>query len=253
MIEYDTFIYLDVYRTGSTHIINLLDRIYDGMPIQTFRHASLTKGRPLGFTGGKTVFTTVRNPWDWYVSLWAYGSDGKSAIRRHLLPHLGARELDALYDASEPRAAFGRWLRFMNDPAQLNRVMQEHLPQSGLASIIGLYSYRFLRVTTRYPRFLLRYPLIRNPAGAASHHRMFRAYDTVLRNETLDADLIAFVEKHPERFRRGAADMIRAAGTMPSNASSRSKASYRDYYTDSSAALVADRDSLFITTFDYRF
>ena len=163
MIEYDRFIYLDVYRTGSSHILALLPKITEANLVRTERHASITRAHPFSRGRGKLVFTSVRNPWDWYVSLWAYGADGKSAIRRYLAEHLGADEIARLYDRERPAQAFRVWLKTMHEPAILNRVMQEHLPQSGLAPIVGLYTYRFLRVTTVYPRLLLRWPLIRTP------------------------------------------------------------------------------------------
>lgn len=253
MIEYDAFIYLDVYRTGSTHVIGLLDRLCVQPSVQGFRHASLTKGRRLGLAGGKTVFTTVRNPWDWYVSLWAYGTDGKSAIRKHLAPHVSARDMAALYDRSDAVASFRRWLHLMHDPAVLDRVMKEHLPQSGLSSAIGLYTYRFLRVTTRFPRLLLRRPFIGSPQGALRHHRLFRAYDTLMRNETLDDDLLALVERFPASFRPGAADVIRSEAANRANSSTRTLDSYRSYYGEEEAGLVARRDGFFRDAFGYRF
>ncbi len=253
MIEYESFIYLDVYRTGSTHVVALLAKIANEKPVRIFRHSSLTKGRPFGFDGGKVVFTTVRNPWDWYVSLWAYGAGGKSAIRKYLASHLGADELAPLYDRNDPATSFRRWLRLMHDPRVLERVMQEYLPQSGLAPVLGLYTYRFLRVTTRFPRLLLRNVFIRNPQGAEAHLRRFGAYDSVLHTETLTADLLAFVDRNRRRFKPDAAEIIRNADETPANASRRSLGSYRDYYDEESAALVAGRDRLFTDVFGYRY
>jgi hypothetical protein len=253
MIEYDNFIYLDVYRTGSTHVIGLLEQICEGRPVRAFRHSSLTKARPLGLTGGKRVFTSVRNPWDWYVSLWAYGADGKSAIRRHLARKFNRQELVALYDKTDPVASFRRWLGVVHDPAILNAAMKEHMPESGLAPVIGLYTYRFLRVTTRYPRLLLRRPFINSPAGAVSYHRMMKAYGAVLRNETLSDDLVNFVIAHPAGFRSQAADIIRAADSRPANTSGRTLPSYRAYYRDIDAALVSNRDQFFADEFGYAF
>src|SRR5438477_75721 len=181
MIEYDRFIYLDVYRTGSSHILALLPKINEGKLLRTDRHAAVTKAHPVSRGSGKLVFASVRNPWDWYVSLWAYGADGKSAIRRYLSAYLAAAEVDRLYDSENPAEAFRNWLLTMHDPAMLKRIMREHLPQSGLAPIVGLYTYRFLRVTTLYPRILLRWPLIRSPEDALRHHERFKAWSEVLR------------------------------------------------------------------------
>lgn len=252
MIEYEDFIYLDVYRTGSSHIIGLLQQVSLGPPVKIFRHAALTKAHPLGLTR-KTVFTSVRNPWDWYVSLWAYGSDGKSAIRRYLAGHFKPKDLAALYDKADAVNSFQRWLAVMHDKAMLARVMKEHLPESGLAPVLGLYSYRFLRVTTRFPRLLLRRPFIRAASQARSYHRFLKVHATVLRNETLSADFAAFVETHPAGFRADAAAIIRAADIRPANASGRTLGGYRAYYRDSDAALVAARDRFFIDEFGYGF
>ncbi len=252
MIEYGSFIYLDVYRTGSTHIIGLLEKISLERPVRSFRHASLTKGHVFGLTR-KTVFTSVRNPWDWYVSLWAYGSDGKSAIRRYLAEHFKPKDLAALYDKTAAVQSFQRWLAVMHDPQLLDKIMKEHLPESGLAPVIGLYTFRYLRVTTRFPRLLLRQPFIRSPSGAQSYHRLLKAHGTVLRNETLSEDFAGFVEKHPAGFRTDAAAIIRAASTRPANASGRTLENYRAYYRDSDAALVAERDRFFVDEFGYRF
>ena len=253
MIEYDSFIYLDVYRTGSSHVLGLLASISREKCVRAYRHAALTKAHPLGFVAGKRVFTTVRNPWDWYVSLWAYGCDGKSAIRRYLAAHIGERELAELYDKSDAAPSFRRWLHLMHDPVMLQRLMKEHLPQSGLAPVIGLYTYRFLRVTTRWPRLLLRRALIGNPADALRHHQRFRAYHEVLRTESLDDDLAGFVSRNPKWFRPEAAAIIGKASISRQNASDRPLAAYRDYYDDESARLVGIRDQFFSAAFGFSY
>lgn len=255
MIEYDSFIYLDVYRTGSTHVIGLLGRITEERLIRSHRHASLTGGGRLGVTGGKFIFTTVRNPWDWYVSLWAHGADGKSAIRRYLSANLETKDFRAVYDESNPVDSFRRWLVLMHDAAILDSVMMENMPRSGLAPVLGLCTYRFLRVTTLHPRFLLRRLLVRSPSGSVRYHGVLKAYEKALRNETLSADLIELVERNSGRcrFRPDAADIIRAADAKPENASGRTLSTYREYYDERCAELVASRDRFFIDEFGYRF
>jgi hypothetical protein len=242
MIEYDRFIYLDVYRTGSTHVLKRLADAVGGKPLRFHRHAAVTKARPLAFIGGKFTFATVRNPWDWYVSLWAFGAAGNSAIRRYLSAHLPEAEVAALYDGSMPARSFQRWLKLMHDPAVLDRIMQEHLPQSGLAPVMGLYSYRFLRVATLYPRLLLRKRFV---SSAEGHLRRFKAYSEVVRTETLDAGLDRVLQK-----------LRLAPGQSPPrliNASPRSLPDYRDYYDTASRNLVAARDRMFGDVFGYEF
>ena len=255
MIEYENFIYLDVYRTGSTHIMNLLGTICEERMVRTRRHMSLTLGRPHGLTSGKLVFATVRNPWDWYVSLWAHGADGKSAIRRYLSSHLDQKQLDALYDRADSAASFQRWMATVHDPLVLNKVMKEFLPQSGLASEIGLYSYRFLRVTTRFPIIFLRRPFLLSAEKASSFLESHRAYSLVMRNEHLTDDLVSFVETYKAqfRFKPNAVELIRKADNNRRNASGRKLASYRDYYDEASVQLVAKRDRLFSDAFGYEY
>ena len=255
MIEFENFVYLDVYRTGSRHTIRLLKRISNEHPVRAWRHSSITKGGPFAHPKGKVVFTTVRNPWDWYVSLWCYGANNLEAIHRYLNDVLSQDEVNRLYDTTNPQAAFRKWLRTMHDPHFCNRFMQEYYPQSRLSSFMGLYTYRFLRVTTRYPRFFLHRWRIRDAAAIRPFHARRKAYDFVLFNENLTDDLVGFVSRYGNRcrFKRNAAETIRRRDDTRLNSSERPLAGYREYYDDDLRALVETRDAFFIEEFGYRF
>src|SRR5690349_7225716 len=152
MIEYKKFIYLDVYKTGSTHIHFLLKKIIKDKPVRVKRHAPLTKGRPFTWKGGKLVFATVRNPWDWYVSMWAYGHTVENPLYEHIKQGFGQEKLNELYEMDNPKVAFPKWLKSMHDPAFLAQALKGHrLPSSGLMGFMGFYTYRFMRVTMPYP------------------------------------------------------------------------------------------------------
>ena len=70
----DHIIYLHLQKTGGTHITDLLVRYLGGTVIN--KH-----GRLDCYPAGRTVIGSVRNPWDWYVSLFAYGCMGEGAIK----------------------------------------------------------------------------------------------------------------------------------------------------------------------------
>lgn len=255
MIEFKHFIYLDVYRTGSTHIIKLLRRISLSEEIRIWRHYPITTAGYLVRPGRRVVFTSVRNPWDWYVSLWSHGVDGHSAIRRFMLGTLPEKEVASYYDREKPAQSFGRWLAAIHDPAFVDANLEEGYPQSRLSSVIGLYSYRFQRVTTRFPWFFLRRNQIRQPEALREFHRKRKVYSVVLKTENLTEDLASFVETHGARcnFKEDAADILRKFSHRNRNASTRLLPHYRDYYTDESAKMVAERDRFFLDEFGYSF
>lgn len=255
MIEFENFVYLDVYRTGSKHTIKLLKKITEERELRGWRHSSITKGSPFAMPRGKIVFATVRNPWDWYVSLWSYGANKLEAIRRYLEEVLPQDEVKGLYDTGNPEAAFRKWLRAMHDPDFSSRFMHEGYPRSRLSPFMGLYTFRFQRVTTRYPHFFLRRWRIRNAGAIRPFHARRKAYDFVLFNERLTEDLIAFVTQHGDRcrFKKNAVEIIRRADVNRINASLRPLADYRRYYDEESQALVERRDAFFIDEFGYRF
>jgi len=154
----------------------------------------------------------------------------------------------ALYDRRNEAGSFRRWLAMMHDPDVLQKVMREHLPQSGLAPVLGLYTYRFLRVTTRWPKLLLSRRMIGTVDDALRHHGRFCAYHDLLRAETLDHDMAAFVAANPGSFRADAAQLL-AGEPARQNTSGRMLGGYRDYYDAPSRTLVAVRDRFFTGAF----
>lgn len=255
MIEFEKYIYLDVYKTGSSHLKHLLPEITDGPMIRMRRHAPLTAGRPYTWTGGKLVFATVRNPWDWYTSLWSYACERKGAIWRFFSEALAKKELRLMFDTGDAKASFERWLRAVNDKDFMERVIRNNLPESGLAGIVGLYTFRFMRVTTPYPTLLLKNWMVGDIDAAIRYQRRFALYREILRSESLNDDLIAFVRQHRARcrFKPDAEAIIEKFARKPRNTSARILPGFQDYYTDETRALVAEKDRLFVELFGYRF
>src|SRR4051812_35017204 len=80
MFVSDRLIYIQMQKTASTHIARVLAEVVGGEQHQ--QHIRLRGDRD-----GRLVVVSVRSPWDWYVSLWAYGcrgGGGRSGVRERL-------------------------------------------------------------------------------------------------------------------------------------------------------------------------
>lgn len=257
MIEYEKFIYLDVYKTGSTYVVSLLNKLMPEKPLRSHRHAPLTKGRPFFWKQGKFAFATVRNPWDWYVSMWAYSIKQPNVLFfRDVRAALGEEEAKKLFDPENPKQSFAIWLKSISDPVFLNKVMAGHpYARTSVNRFLGFYSYRFIRVTTPHPALCLHRGYMWNMGRAIAHQKRWALYDNVLKSETLTEDFSSFVLKNRKRFgfKTNAADILKRNAPTPKNTSDRTLTSYRDYYTDELRDLVAKRDRLMIELFDYEF
>jgi len=69
MINHPKFIYLHIPRTGGTFISKFLEEYVKNTIRTKKRHISLDK---LGKINNKFVFSSIRNPYNWYVSWWKY-------------------------------------------------------------------------------------------------------------------------------------------------------------------------------------
>jgi len=236
-------------------MIHLLRQITEESEIRLWRHYPISAAGYLVRPGQRVIFTTVRNPWNWYVSLWSHGMDGHSAIRRFLKEKMPERQVAELYSAANPKESFQRWLAVIHNPDFVNKFLGEGYPRSKLSPVMGLYTYRFQRVTTRFPYFFLRPWFIKNPEEIAEFHRHRKVYQTVLRTENLTADFTNFIRTHGERcgFKPEAENIVNEMSRLKRNASTRLLPHYRDYYDEESRRCVELRDHFFIDEFGYQF
>lgn len=81
MLEFDSFVYLDLQKSGSSFLRDKLNNIVDGEAIQTKKHAPLRK------VTDKPKIMTIRHPIFYYYSLWSYGIDGRGGFYKNMLEH----------------------------------------------------------------------------------------------------------------------------------------------------------------------
>jgi hypothetical protein len=268
MIVADKLIFLELQKTGCTHIAELLKK---SLPCEQIgKHNRLPADFPVK---SRLVVGSVRNPWDWYVSLWTYGCGGQGGLYRNLTQswsltghglrqNLGLGLARSLRDLGRPRhhwrmlyadcrdaGRFRDWLRLILDHERRHD-LREGYGESAISQLAGLMTYRYFYLFSRDAA-----PLY-SPAGLASLDDL-RALDAennvlgaVIRNERLQDDLIATLRTAGYPLEEK--DYQAIATPHRTNASKRIRR--LDYYYDpETAALVQAKEAFLIQKYGYRF
>jgi hypothetical protein len=263
MFVSDRLVFLELHKTGCSHVRKILSLALDGRIVSKHNQAT-----PDLFTEGRIFVGSVRNPWDWYVSLWGFGCDGKGALRynlTHRLRGLGWRTaplqatatlltrsnnsrawLATYRDANDP-AAFRDWLHMLHDEA-FSRDIGEGYGNGTMRKVAGLMTYRYLRLfSTRAGEDAGLTDLSsQSSIEAWDAERTF--VDTFIHTEALEADTLRILDDQglaPREEKRAAILAI-----PKTNTSSRKRA-FASYYDPDTIALVAERERLIIGRFGY--
>lgn len=273
MFVHDRFVCLQLQKCASVRIGEILREHVGGQMRGHHERIDI----PLG---DRKVIASIRDPWSWYVSLWAFGCKGSGGVRYRLteppararsLPRSllraranerplaeAVRDFDAwrrrdpsswepLYADVDDPELFRAWLRRVLDPAPA-RVLDPHYGSSGVARVAGLLTWRYLRL---YVRDL-----------SALHARSRRSYEDlvaldqrenvctyIMRIDRLAEELLAALAAvgcPPDDAQREA---IVAAAGVRSNVS-RHRPSV-EYYDAPTVALVAERERLIVDKHGY--
>ena len=260
-------VYLQMQKTGSTHVTKVLQQFVGGK--KGMRHGQMTD--PEKFRK-RFIFSSVRNPWDWYVSLYSFGCAGSGGFRKYLvhvplseIRHAIAEKDWAMTRAALTRAAinplrglkFRRLYRDVNNTdnfrAWLKLVLGEegqHIIKEGygtsqIKTSVGFMTYRFLALTTDYNKWMTEGRAARTLDEVRAFADANSITRRILRMETLNEELL-------EVMKSVGADvsMEKLEEIGKTNASEHRK--YNDYYDDETYRLVAERDRFIIERFGYQ-
>ena len=259
-------VYLQMQKTGSTHVTRVLREHTKGKSRE--RHEQLEDYERYA---DRLIASSVRNPWDWYVSLWAFGCAGSGGFHKYLVHtpwseirhawrygkagamagalartaiRAGRRpDWKALYSDASNEANFRAWLKLVLGEEGLH-IQKEGYAVSPVKSVIGFMTYRFLALTTAYDKW--------NEIG-----RQTRTFDElerfadahtitkrILRMETLNGDIYDMMQSVGSKITM---EDIEAIGKT--NVSVHRK--YDTYYDDEAYRLVAERDRFIIDRYGY--
>jgi hypothetical protein len=283
MLISEKLIFIELQKTGSTHIKGLLKKLVGGE--NDGKHNVPTDEQ---IASGKKFIASIRDPWSWYLSLWAYGCLQKGELYERLTNEKKWRKM---LDKAEARAgeapepddegegaekgkgkgkvlpdhftperaktywyadpdnaeAFREWLHAVLSVQPLRKVLESGYGKSPISRAGGLMTFRYFALCTKNGE---------NVDKAVSTLEALRSYDQAncfidyfVRNESLSDDLIKAVEGCGVDLDDDKRKVIRDA--KKTNVSSRPHGPDH-YYDDASKQLVARREKFIIEKFGYK-
>jgi len=224
------------------------------------------------FTGGKSFLGSIRDPWDWHVSLWAFGCHGKGSVYVSVTvdglrirgrgwtrnPFSAACELlqsqpnsnvpkwrRVYQDARDP-GAFREWLHMMYDIE--SRPDAEGYAHCSMSRVAGFLTYSYLKTFACKGGGHAGLNTINSFAQLSEYEKQHCFIDHFIRNENLESDLISALKLTGHEI---SADTEQKVLSRPrTNATSRKRA-LGYYYDDETERLVSSWDRLVVEKFGY--
>lgn len=176
MHEFETFVYLDTQKTGSTFISYVLTECTNEQIVRFEKH------RPVGedYSPDKFHFISVREPRDQYVSLYSHGCNGAGGLSRRLRK----KGHGDFYDSTW--RGFRRWLKFILDLEQAPLLDDIYGEEKAIHDLIGFQTYRYLELAMKDPVETLKACNTKDDLRAAYKEKCI--VDYTIRNESLRED-----------------------------------------------------------------
>jgi uncharacterized protein YlbG (UPF0298 family) len=253
----DKLVYLALQKTGCTHVLKLLTST-PALPGKIIgKHNTIydVKKVDLGDLNSKIKAGNIRNPWDWYVSLWAFGSMGKGGLYDQIVRKRFYRKINypvsfftpvkkwkhAYSDAENPEL-FREWLKLL---LVSRRKDLAGYGKANAGKIIGLLTYRYLELYSY--NFKKQKRLINSYNQVVEFDKKNNFIDFYIRNEHLETDFKTLMEKL--QIEDGPVD--KALNIPKTNSSVRRN--YKDYYDEELTGLVREKEKLIIDKHNYGF
>lgn len=252
MIIAENFIYLELHKTGSTHLRKLFKDNFDISIIgkhnsifEVFRDSSNEVLK------SKLIFGSIRNPFTWYLSLWAYGCNSKghlfnlkTKISRKNIFNLKLRELKnwkRVYSDVNNPIYFHGWLKMVMEFSEkdANNLTFNNI---SLDKNVGFMTKRFLDI---YYNFNEKDNFINNNMKIDNLKKRL-VVNYFFSQENLVQDFKRLIKNNLNNPKR-----TLIIDNSFSNSTKKNKSDF--YYNDESIELVSKYDSILLDTFKYKF
>jgi hypothetical protein len=257
----EKLVYLELQKSASTLIGSILMEQFGA------KKRNPTHGLLPGDCRSLFVVGSVRNPWDYYVSLWSFGCQGNGGMLRRStqrefraaarrLPDVGpllhelskpAPEWRAVYADPHSPDQFREWLARVHDPDRTLE-FEPSYAASRFRHIAGFATYRYCRLYADDFDAVMASPTSGQMARALEGSFL---PDAMIRTEYVGNDLLAAVRKAGYDVDDALEQEVLNRAAKPVNQSDHLP--YTAYYDDDSVELVAERDALVISRHGYAF
>lgn len=253
----ERLLYFELHKTGCSHVLKILSSIPNFKGRIVGKHNSIydVPQPELGDLNTKIKIGNIRNPWDWYVSLWAFGCMKKGGLYEQLTnkrlinklkkPKLlfkSSAQWISVYENAENPELFRNWLKMI---LQTNRKDIHEYKRLNENVKIGLLTTRYLHLYNH--DFHKKAIELTHFDDIVNFDKIHNFLDVVLYNETLDADLFSLLTKLNIDQ-----EILHQLITAPRTNASKRK-SYQDYYNTETINLVSSMDRLIIEKHNYSF
>ena len=236
MRDFGGFVYLDVQKTGSRFIGEVLVRFANVRQVDYVKHACVRPGRPLS----RLHFISCRDPLDQYLSLYSFGCQGRGRFAERL----DGAGLGSVYDGTS--SGFAEWVRAVLDPTRAGQFSDAH---AKVSSVIGLQTFRYLWLALDKRRQLL---ACRTRQEVAALHDAHNIAQVVIRFEGLRESLVSLIEGPLAAFIKdipAAVDYVRSA--PPLNTSVRIDRDPAFVVDNATLAIIEEREWFFFEKLGY--
>lgn len=253
----DKIIYLALHKTGCTHVLKLLHSVPSLSGVEIGKHNTIYQvpANALGNFESKIKSGNIRNPWDWYVSLWAFGCMKKGALYEQIINKNFIKKIihprsyftpvskwKKVYENPDDAALFREWLRMVLHTRRKDII---HFGDEKVSSNIGLLTYRYLQLYNY--DFHKNIGVIQSQNDVGIYDKKNNFINHFLRNESLESDFILLMQKAGILT-----EHIEAATNIPKTNTSKRK-NYTEYYDEETMKLVAEHEAYIIQKHAYQF
>lgn len=251
-------------KTGCTHISKLLSECVGGS--QKTKHQCLRN-----YNTDKYIIGSVRNPWEWYVSLWAFGCEGKGRLRNQLTRHHPLNVISGcvsgridnmknefekpvhlwrtVYQDYKNRDNFKKWLKLLHDP-QRRIDLNEGYPEHVVSNFAGLMNYRYCRLYQKDFFLKKNQIVLKSYDDLKEFDETHNLLDFIIRNESLEDDVFNILKKVGYNLDENKIKLIYDSSNSRTFKSVHYDSNY--YYDKETVDIIAKSERFIIEKYNYR-